>query len=53
MPEDIASDAELAQVLGISEVAIFKRIKRGTVDATKVGRKWRVRGVLWRDVVPK
>jgi excisionase family DNA binding protein len=42
MPEDIASVAELARILGISEVAILKRIKRGTVDATKVGRKWHI-----------
>lgn len=42
MSADTASVAELAQILGISEVAVLKRIKRGTVDATKVGRKWHI-----------
>lgn len=42
MQEDIASVAELARALGISEVAVLKRIKRGTVEATKVDRKWHI-----------
>ena len=34
------SVAELAKILGISHVAVFKRIKKGQISAQKVGRAY-------------
>ncbi len=34
------STAELAEILGISRVAVFKKIKKGEIKATKVGRNF-------------
>jgi excisionase family DNA binding protein len=34
------SVAELAKMLGISHVAIFKKIKKGQIEAQKVGRSY-------------
>lgn len=35
--ERFLSTTELAKLLGISRVAVFKRIKKGKIKATKVG----------------
>ncbi|MBT3327733.1 MAG: helix-turn-helix domain-containing protein [Gemmatimonadales bacterium] len=40
-PEYISA-TEAARRLGISDTAIRKRIKRGTISASKVGREWRI-----------
>ncbi|MDO8601442.1 MAG: helix-turn-helix domain-containing protein [bacterium] len=32
------STAEVAKILGISRIAVFKKIKNGEIKATKVGR---------------
>ncbi|KPJ56380.1 hypothetical protein AMJ49_05055 [Parcubacteria bacterium DG_74_2] len=34
------STAELAKILGISRVAVFKKIKKGEIKAIKVGRNF-------------
>lgn len=34
------STAELARLLGVSRVAVFKKIKKGEIKATKVGRAY-------------
>lgn len=34
------STTELAAILGISRVAVFKKIKKGEIKATKVGRNY-------------
>lgn len=34
------STAELAKILGISRVAVFKKIKEGKINAIKVGRNF-------------
>lgn len=34
------SSAEVAALLGISRVAVFKKIKKGEIKATKVGRNY-------------
>lgn len=34
------STAELAKILGISRIAVFKKIKEGKIKATKVGRNF-------------
>ncbi|MBI5045746.1 MAG: helix-turn-helix domain-containing protein [Candidatus Niyogibacteria bacterium] len=36
------SVAELAKMLGISRVAVFKRIKRGQIPAEKIGRSYAI-----------
>lgn len=36
------SAAELAKMLGISRVAVFKRIKKGQIPAVKVGRSYAI-----------
>lgn len=41
------SVAELAKILGISRVAVFKRIKRGQINAEKIGRSY----IISRDEV--
>jgi excisionase family DNA binding protein len=48
MPQkDSISIAELAQLLGISRVAVLKRVQRGEIPASRVGRAYRIaRAVL-------
>ena len=36
------SVAELAKILGISRVAVFKRIKKGEIPAEKIGRSYAI-----------
>lgn len=36
----LLSTIELAKILSISRVAVFKRIKKGEIKATKVGRNF-------------
>lgn len=36
------SVAELAKILGISRVAVFKRIKKGQISAEKIGRAFAI-----------
>lgn len=36
----LLSTAELAQLLGVSRVAVFQKIKEGKIPATKVGRSY-------------
>ncbi len=38
--KDFLSTSELAKMLGISRVAVFKRIKKGEIKAIKVGRNF-------------
>ena len=38
--KDFLSTTELAEMLGISRVAVFKKIKNGEIKATKVGRNF-------------
>ena len=38
--KDFLSTTELAKMLGISRVAVFKKIKSGEIKATKVGRNF-------------
>lgn len=38
--KDFFSTAELAKVLGISRVAVFNKIKKGEIRATKIGRSF-------------
>ncbi len=40
MAKEFYSTVEIAQILGVSRQAIFKRIKIGDIKATKVGRNF-------------
>ncbi|MFA6525464.1 MAG: helix-turn-helix domain-containing protein [Patescibacteria group bacterium] len=43
MNKDFLSTTEVAEMLGISRVAVFNRIKRGEIKADKIGRNFVVR----------
>ncbi len=43
MPKEFYSTTETAQILRISRVAVFNRIKLGKIHAEKVGRNYIVR----------
>lgn len=40
--KDFFSTTELARILGISRIAVFKKIKSGKIKAKKVGRNFRI-----------
>jgi len=46
---ELITTAELAKILGISRIAVFKRIKRGQIKAIRVGRNF----VIPRDSLPE
>ena len=47
--KDLITTTELAKILGISRIAVFKRIKRGQIKAIRVGRNF----VIPRDSLPE
>ena len=47
--KDLITTAELAKILGISRIAVFKRIKRGQIKAIRVGRNF----VIPKDSLPE
>ena len=42
MPNEYLSIPEAAAVLGISRIAVFKRVKKGRLAAIRIGRNWAV-----------
>ena len=40
MPKNFFSTTEAAKIVGISRIAIFKKIKNGSLPATQVGRNF-------------
>lgn len=53
--KEFFSTSEVAKILGISRVAVFNRIKKGKISATKVGRNFviprsEIEGVLGKDL---
>ena len=46
---ELITTAELAKILGISRVTVFKRIKRGQIKAIRVGRNF----VIPKDSLPE
>lgn len=48
MNKDFYTTAELARILGISRVAVFKRIKNGSIKAQKLGRNF----VIFKKDIP-
>lgn len=51
--ENYISTAELAKFLGISVVAVFKRIKKGQIKATKIGRSYAIPYSYIQEEFPK
>jgi excisionase family DNA binding protein len=47
--KELITTTELAKILGISRVAVFKRIKRGQIKAIRVGRNF----VIPKDSLPE
>jgi excisionase family DNA binding protein len=43
----LMSTAQLAKILGISRIAVFKKIKKGQIKAIKVGRSY---AISYKDV---
>ncbi len=46
---ELITTTELAKILGISRIAVFKRIKRGQIKAIRVGRNF----VIPKDSLPE
>ena len=44
MDKQLFSTIELAKILGISRIAVFKKIKSGEIKAKKVGRNFVING---------
>lgn len=58
MPEKYITIPELAQILGVSRIAIYNRVKKGQIPATKVGRTYVItdqtlKAILGRAVTPE
>ncbi len=55
--KDFLSTTELAKLLGISRIAVFKKIKQGKIKAVKVGRNYVIDkkelGDIFGDVLTK
>ena len=47
--KELMTKAELAKLLGISRVAVFKRIKKGQIKAIRVGKSF----VILKDYLPE
>ena len=47
--KEFITTAELAKILGISRVSVFKRIKRGQIKAIRVGRNF----IIPKDSLPE
>lgn len=47
------STAEIAKILGISRVAVFKKIKSGEIKATRVGRNYVISDKVLTQVLGK
>ena len=40
--QNYRTTAELAKILGISRIAVYKKIKKGEIKATKIGRNFAI-----------
>ncbi|MEW6100826.1 MAG: helix-turn-helix domain-containing protein [Candidatus Omnitrophota bacterium] len=47
--KELMTTTELAKILGISRVAVFKRIKKGQIKAIRVGKSF----VIRKDSLPE
>jgi excisionase family DNA binding protein len=44
---------ELAKFLGVSRIAIYNRVKKGQIPATKIGRTYIIKDQTIRDILGK
>ena len=49
MNKELLSTSEVVKILGVSRVAVFKKIKAGEIKANKVGRNF----VIRKEELPK
>ncbi len=49
MEKELLSTTEVAKLLGISRIAVFKKIKSGEIKAGRAGRNF----VIWRKDLPE
>ncbi|MCJ7804980.1 helix-turn-helix domain-containing protein [Patescibacteria group bacterium] len=47
------SVSELAKILGVSRVAVFKKIKKGEIKAKRFGRFWLIKDKELRNILGK
>lgn len=47
------SVSELAEILGISRVAVFKKIKKGEIKAKRFGRLWLIKDKELKNILGK
>lgn len=51
------STSEAAELMGISRIAVYKKIKKGQIEARKIGRNYVIDkkslGSLYQDLLPK
>ena len=56
MVKRLIGTSEAARIMGISRVAVFKKIKKGDIVASKVGRNYvidrRELGDIYQDITP-
>jgi len=45
------SSSEIAEILGISRVAVFKKIKKGEIKAKRFGRLWLIKDEELRNIL--
>lgn len=45
------SSSEIAEILGISRVAVFKKIKKGEIKAKRFGRFWLIKDSELRNIL--
>jgi excisionase family DNA binding protein len=57
MEKKFLSTTELAKILGISRIAVYKKIKKGEIKATKVGGNYIINkkdlGIIRKDLTKK
>ncbi len=53
MKKDLIGTTEAADILGISRIAVFKRIQKGQLEAVKVGRNYVIDRKKLEDIASK
>jgi len=57
MDDRFISTKEAAELMGVSRVTIFNKIKKGEIEAKKIGRNYvidkRSLGSIYQDITPK
>lgn len=53
MDKELFSTSEVAKILGVSRIAVFKKIKSGEIKAEKIGRNFVIRKEELPEVLNK